>query len=299
MTYQLTSLGQIDPDLSLAAAPTTRGSSEASEDASNKLICKKIEPSDGILFRLSPSMQSSPQFVIPPSVMQPFSESPFSRFFVAVPSVPSVGLGAEAIQPEPSAAPPPLMASLCVSQDSPRPFPVLFAPPPPSQLGSIDNDFRNIFMNPSDAPTPFHGVEDPLKVSLNVPSMGGVTLGLHGVPATVESSSPSRDDPAGRILIKLHTNPPGSITLGFAEEGRTSRRPEDFETAYGLYRGSSAPTASVTPSVSLVFSRPVGSIGIGSANSPAVNIEKQNIISSTAKSPEKIVPKDWTLQKAV
>lgn len=298
MTYQLTSSGQIDPDLSLAAA-TTRGSSEASEDASNKLICKKIEPSDGILFRVSPSMPSSPLIVIPPSVMQPFSESPFSRFFVAVPSVPSVGLGAEAIQPEPSAAPPPLMASLCVSQDSPRPFPVLFAPPPPSQLGSIDNDFRNIFMNPSDTPIPFPGVEDPLKVSLNVPSMGGVTLGLHGVPATVESSSPSKDDPAGRILIKLHTNPPGSITLGFAEEGRTSRRPEDCETAYGLYRGSGPLTASATPSVSLVFSRPVGSIGIGSANSPAVNIEKQNIISSTAKSPEKTVPKDWTLQKAV
>lgn len=154
-------------------------------------------------------------------------------------------------------------------------------------------------MNPSDAPISFPGVEDPLKVSLNVPSMGGVTLGLHGVPATVESSSPSRDDPAGRILIKLHTNPPGSITLGFAEDGRMSRRPEDFETAYGLYRGSGAVTASVTPSVSLVFSRPVGSIGIGSANSPAVNIEKQNIISSTANSPEKTVPKDWTLKKAV
>lgn len=302
MTYQLTSMGRIDPDLSLTDASTTRGSSEASEVASNQLICKKIQPSDGILFRLSPSIQSSPLFVIPPSLMQPLNESPFSRFYVAVPSVPSVGLSAEDIQSEipegALAAPPPLMASLCVSQDSPRPFPVLFAPPPPSQFGSIDNDFRNIFMNPSDASIPFPGVEDPLKVSLNVPSMGGVTLGLHGVPATIESSSPSQDDPAGRILIKLHTNPPGSITLGFTEEGRTSRRPEDFETAYGLYRRSGVLTPSMAPSVSLVFSRPVGSIGIGSANSPAVNIEKQNIITSTANSPEKTVPKDWTLHKA-
>lgn len=286
LTKQLTSTGQIDPDFSVADSSTFRGSFDAYEDASNLLICKKIEPGDGILFRVS-----RPLFVIPPSVMQPLSDSPFSRLIVAVPSV---GLSSADIQPEipeeASAAPPPLMASLCVSQESPRPFPVLFASPPPSQFSSINDDFgRDMFMTPVDAPT-IPGLKDPSKHSLTAPSMGGVTLGIHGVPATIESSSPSSDSPAGRILLKLHTNPPGSITLDFNKGDGTSRIPEDFETGYGLYRGSSVFTPSVAPSVSLVFSRPVGSIGISSANSPAVNIEKQNIITSTAKGPEKTAP---------
>lgn len=285
LTYQLVTPGVPKDSEGLVFAK--QHDIRRADDPAGKLICKQLMPKDPLAKFLSPSVMSNPLVYFPSVELPSFIKSPAtSRFYSGIPSS---GLNWDGVQSDRAAPllpapPPPLIAAICVNADSPRPFPLLFAPPakPLSNLyigKGEDIDISNIKAFSSPAAMKLMTEEEGVRFDLRIPASNGLTLGLNGVPATIESSAASKDNPAGAILVKFHANPTGSITLGLPVDARSEHLASDRSGPLStIYRGEGVTSGS--PSVSLVFSSPVGSIGIGSSNSPAVNIERQSIIAN-------------------
>lgn len=284
LTYQLVTPGEARDSEGLLFA--NQHALHRAEDPADKLICKQVMPQDPLAKFLTPMIMPNPLVYFPSGQLPPYIEDPAaSRFYSGI--VPSSDLTWDGIQSDRAQAllpapPPPLIAAICVNADSPRPFPLLFAPPTPpasTPYKAKAEDLQVPNVKAFTSPASMKLMSEGVRFDLHIPASNGLTLGLNGVPATIVSSAASKDNPAGAILVRLHANPSGSITLGLPVDARTELLPADRSGPVStIYRGEGV--SSGNPSVSLVFSSPVGSIGIGSSNSPAVNIERQSIVAN-------------------